>query len=131
MGHGFSRMLQLVNNDLLKSVEMIREPNKGYLSDEEKILNSNSAQKNLNNTSTTGIKETVKLPKVGKRRMKTNVTNTENGANASSNTNINNNSSNVNPYENAISTEDEPRVMKIYKKNKNFSSIDNTNKFNE
>ena len=64
--------------------------------------------------------------------MKTNVTNTENGANASSNSNINNNNnSNVNPYENPISTEDEPRVMKIYKKNKNFSSIENNNKFNE
>ena len=122
MGHGFSRMLQLVNNDLLKSVEMTREPNKGYLSDEEKIMNSNTNNKsNLNITSTTGIKETVKLPKVNKRRMKTNI-NAENGAKIESNvtSNANNNSTNLNPYENAVNTEDEPKVMKIYKKNKNL-----------
>ena len=116
MGHGFSRMLQLVNNDLLKSVEMTREPNKGYLSDEEKIMNSNN-KNNLNNTSTTGIKETVKLPKVMKRRMKNNI-NTENGAKTESNApfNGNNNSSTLSPYENPVNTEDEPKIMKIYKK---------------
>ena len=116
MGHGFSRMLQLVNNDLLKSVEMTREPNKGYLSDEEKIMNSNN-KNNLNNTSTTGIKETVKLPKVMKRRMKSNI-NTENGAKTESNApfNGNNNSSTLSPYENPVNTEDEPKIMKIYKK---------------
>ena len=121
MGHGFSRMLQLVNNDLLKSVEMTREPNKGYLSDEEKIMNSNTNNKsNLNNTSTTGIKETVKLPKVTKRRMKSNIT-AENGAKIESNVPLstnNNSSTNLNPYENPVNTEDEPKVMKIYKKNK-------------
>ena len=116
MGHGFSRMLQLVNNDLLKSVEMTREPNKGYLSDEEKIMNSNN-KNNLNNTSTTGIKETVKLPKVMKRSMKRNI-NTENGAKTESNApfNGNNNSSTLSPYENPVNTEDEPKIMKIYKK---------------
>ena len=131
MGHGFSRMLQLVNNDLLKSVETAREPNKGYLSDEEKIMNSNKS--NLNNTSTTGNKDTIKLPKVTKRSIKSNMT-AENGAKFESNVplNVNNNSKTLNPYENAVNTEDEPKVMRIYKKNKNFSTInENSNKFNE
>jgi len=84
-------------------------------------MNSNTNNKsNLNITSTTGIKETVKLPKVNKRRMKSNIT-AENGAKIESNipSNVNNSSTNLNPYENAVNTEDEPKVMKIYKKNKN------------
>ena len=79
-------------------------------------MNSNN-KNNLNNTSTTGIKETVKLPKVMKRRMKSNI-NTENGAKTESNApfNGNNNSSTLSPYENPVNTEDEPKIMKIYKK---------------
>ena len=46
MGHGFSRMLQMVNTDILKVAEINRENKKGYISDEEKEKDGNKEKNN-------------------------------------------------------------------------------------
>ena len=59
LGHGFSRMLQMVNEDIIKSAG-----EKGYSSDEDKKLNI----KNNNGDKTYSVNASVKLPKVNKRK---------------------------------------------------------------
>ena len=59
LGHGFSRMLQMVNEDIIKNAG-----EKGYSSDEDKKLNI----KNANIEKTYSINASVKLPKVTKRK---------------------------------------------------------------
>ena len=45
MGHGFSRMLQMVNNDIIKSMEnKSMKDNKGYASDEDKKYSPNNSK---------------------------------------------------------------------------------------
>ena len=59
LGHGFSRMLQMVNEDIIKNAG-----EKGYSSDEDKKLNI----KNTNIEKTYSVNASVKLPKVTKRK---------------------------------------------------------------
>ena len=59
LGHGFSRMLQMVNEDIIKSAG-----EKGYSSDEDKKLNI----KNNIIEKTYSVNASVKLPKVIKRK---------------------------------------------------------------
>ena len=92
MGHGFSRMLQMVNTDILKVAEINRENKKGYISDEEKEKDGNK-EKNNN----------VKLPKVG-NSVKLNREDLEN-------------LNNIDYYNNDIS-DNGPKVTKIIKRNK-------------
>ena len=127
MGHGFSRMLQLVNADLLKSQEM-KESGKNYASDDEKINNQ------LNND------KKIKLPQVSQRGISNlnanystasiNVnTGNSNLVKTNSSANINNNillsprSENNTNITNENSNQ--PKVIKIYKINKN-NNISNT-----
>ena len=92
MGHGFSRMLQMVNTDILKVAEINRENKKGYISDEEKEKDGNK-EKNNN----------VKLPKVG-NSVKLNREDLEN-------------LNNIDYYNNDTS-DNGPKVTKIIKRNK-------------
>ena len=92
MGHGFSRMLQMVNTDILKVAEINRENKKGYISDEEKEKDGNK-EKSTN----------VKLPKVG-NSVKLNREELEN-------------LNNIDYYNNDIS-DNGPKVTKIIKRNK-------------
>ena len=127
MGHGFSRMLQLVNADLLKSQEM-KESGKNYASDDEKINNQ------LNND------KKIKLPQVSQRGISNlnanystasiNVnTGNSNLVKTNSSANINNNillsPRSENNTNNTNENSNQPKVIKIYKINKN-NNINNT-----
>ena len=136
MGHGFSRMLQLVNTDLLKNQEM-KEQGKLYQSDDEKeILNIQNSK----------VKE-IKLPIVSNQRgvsSYNNNTNTnsnnDNNQNVISNQNVINNSQSVNieknnnlkldsndPFKDPQELMNQPRITKIIKKNRVAnSSLDNS-----
>ena len=135
MGHGFSRMLQLVNTDLLKNQEM-KEQGKLYQSDDEKdIINLQSGK----------VKE-IKLPIVSNQRgvssYNNNNTNTnnDNSQNVNSNQNIINNSQSVNieknnnlkldnndPFKDPQELMNQPRITKIIKKSRAAnSSLDNS-----
>ena len=61
LGHGFSRMLQMVNEDIIKSAG-----EKGYSSDEDKKLNIKNSGGNIDKTYS--VNASVKLPKVSKRK---------------------------------------------------------------
>ena len=108
MGHGYSRILEMVNEEVIKSFE--NKDNKGYNSDDDKSGNSknNSKIKNkskLNESTNLPEKKNIKLPKVNKKIL-----------------NLNNNFTLSNylnsPYEiTESSNRDEPKVTKIYKVN--------------
>jgi hypothetical protein len=82
MGHGFSRMLQMVNTDLLRTQEN-KEKEKMYVSDDEKYNNINELNKTNNNEN-----KKVKLPYVNQRG-------NNNTSNINNNSNIDNNNSSL------------------------------------
>jgi len=125
MGHGFSRMLQMVNTDLLRSQE---NKEKNYNSDDEKINNLNELNRTIEN-------KKVRLPYVNQRGH-TNCINVDSNSslmggknssgsinksavlNNTNNSNINNNNNSGN--EATINNEsNQPKVIRIYKVNKN------------
>ena len=156
MGHGFSRMLQMVNTDLLRSQEL-KENGKNYASDDEKIANS----KDLHRIGST-LDKKVKLPHVGSRGFNNVLTNnnnnninTNNSITTNTNNNTikndnNNNNSQVNVVHNSISFNNnnnnnnnnvlsprgennqnndninQPKVIKIYKINKQNNNSNTT-----
>ena len=118
LGHGYSRILEMVNEEILKNYE--NRDNKGYVSDDDKkSRKSNSKGKNrskLNDSTGYIEKKSVKLPKVSKKNL--NLTSEKLGK--GSNNKLITPSS---PYEiTDPSTKMEPKVSKIYKINnrKNF-----------
>ena len=127
IGHGYSRILEMVNEEVIKSFE--NKESKGYNSDDDKKSgnsknNSKIKNKSKLNESTNFPEKNIKLPKVNKKIL-------------SLNTNINFHNFLNSPYEvTDISNQDEPRVTKIYKVNnrKNFgfykTKNDNNNLLN-
>lgn len=104
MGHGFSRMLQMVNEEIIKNIES--KENKGYVSDEDKKYINN--QSKYNDSSTMYENKSIKLPKVGHK----NINNDKYGLT------VNKFLLNKSPYEEFDSgSPDEPRISKIYKLN--------------
>ena len=117
IGHGYSRILEMVNEEVIKSFE--NKESKGYNSDDDKKtgnFKNNSKNKNknkLNESTTFSEKNNIKLPKVNKKLIKFN----------NINNNRNHGSSLNSPYEvTESSNQDEPKVTRIYKVNnrKNF-----------
>ena len=117
IGHGYSRILEMVNEEVIKSFE--NKESKGYNSDDDKKtgnFKNNSKNKNknkLNESTTFAEKNNIKLPKVNKKLIKFN----------NINNNRNHGSSLNSPYEvTESSNQDEPKVTRIYKVNnrKNF-----------
>ena len=117
IGHGYSRILEMVNEEVIKSFE--NKESKGYNSDDDKKTgnsknNSKNKNKNkLNESTTFAEKNNIKLPKVNKQLIKFN----------NINNNRNHGSSLNSPYEvTESSNQDEPKVTRIYKVNnrKNF-----------
>ena len=103
LGHGFSRMLQMVNEDIIKSAG-----EKGYSSDEDKKLNL----KGNNGEKTYSVNASVKLPKVNKR--KPTVPSTLQAA-----TEPNSPSSPYNDVDNGENNNsNKPQIMRVYRKNK-------------
>ncbi len=127
IGHGYSRILEMVNEEVIKSFE--NKESKGYNSDDDKKSgnsknNSKIKNKSKLNESTNFPEKNIKLPKVNKKILNLN-------------TNINFHNFLNSPYEvTDISNQDEPRVTKIYKVNnrKNFgfykTKNDNNNLLN-
>ena len=120
MGHGYSRLLEMVNEEVIKNFEgKDIKDNKGYVSDEDKkyLNTSNSNSKNvskINDVNTSKGKISIKLPKVNKKILNLNKTNDK--FEISSNNKFVKSAS---PYEEEDSAviQDEPKVTKIYKKN--------------
>ena len=102
LGHGFSRMLQMVNEDIIRSAG-----EKGYSSDEDKKLNP----KNYN------VNASVKLPKVNKRKPAPGgqVVMTEPNLSGSPYDDVENgdSSNNINP--------NKPQIVRVVRKNKGYS----------
>ena len=138
MGHGFSRMLQMVNTDLLRAQEN-KEKEKMYASDDEKYNNINDLNKTNNEN------KKVKLPYVNQRgnNNTSNIINNSNmdnnnssliaGKNISVSSNANksvvlNSKGNVETNQGNVNDNNEnnqPRVMKIFKFNKNNNQTGN------
>ena len=107
LGHGFSRMLQMVNEDILKTGDKENKENKekGYSSDEEKKLkknleNSEKVEKQYN------VNASVKLPKVNGRIM-----------------NIVTEPNTMSPYDDGDNSNNpnRPHIMKVFRKTKGVS----------
>ena len=120
MGHGFSRMLQMVNTDLLRSQE---NKEKNYASDEEKMSN-------LNELNRTSENKKVKLPYVSHRGHNNNnidnnsslITGKNNSGSVNKSSILNNNSNinNINSGNegNINNDSNQPKVVRIYKVHK-------------
>ena len=119
MGHGFSRMLQMVNEEIIKNLE--NRENKGYVSDEDKKMGNNRSKYNDSSTILADNKS-IKLPKVNQKTL----SNDNYGMTA------NKFRMNSSPYtETDLNAGDEPKVTRIYKVNnskKNFNKTENNNK---
>lgn len=65
MGHGFSKMLQMVNMDLLKSVEMVKDTLSDGEQSKDDISHQNTQEPNINNNDHIGNNINKKmLPKI-------------------------------------------------------------------
>jgi len=107
LGHGFSRMLQMVNEDIIRSA------GEGYSSDEDKKLNP----KNYT------INASVKLPKVNKRKPAPGslAVVTEPSLSGSPYDEMENGDSNNNNNQN------QPQIVRVVRKNKGYSPSTSTN----
>lgn len=115
MGHGFSRMLQMVNEEIVKNIE--NKENKGYASDEDKKFGNRSK---YNDSSTMYDNRSIKLPKVNQK----NVNNEKFGLTV-------NKFTSSSPYDEVDSASpDEPRISKIYKINSNVKKLFDKNRIN-
>ena len=104
MGHGFSRMLQMINDDKKKLLENKEKDN---MSDEDKSR-SDSEQNIVVNGS-------VKLPKLKHKHLNSSKLNNEEDNNNNLLLDKNNPYIDIDPM---ISSEERPKIMKIYKRNK-------------
>ena len=119
IGHGFSRMLQMVNEDIIKNVG-----DKGGYSSDEDNRKTNLKNNNLNNAQTN---VSVKLPKVTRKKPLLSGT-----AVTEPNVNTNNNMMPSSPYDDAENGENtdanKVQIMRVVRKNKVQS--DNLNRDN-
>ena len=114
MGHGFSRMLQMVNEEIIKNIE--NKEGKGYVSDEDKKYSNRSK---YNDSSTMPDNKSIKLPKVIQKSLNTD----KHGLT------VNKFTMSSSPYEEVDSgTPDEPRISKIYKINNHGKKLFGYNK---
>ena len=115
MGHGFSRMLQMVNEEIIKNIE--NKESKGYVSDEDKRANNNRSK--YNDSSYIQENKSIKLPKVPQK----NINNDKYGLTVNKVNRI------TSPYEDFDSASpDEPKISKIYKINNNGKKLFGLNK---
>ena len=126
IGHGFSRMLQMVNEDIIKNAG----DKAGYSSDEDNkksIIKANNSI--INNDKNYPVNTSVKLPKVTRKKPLLSGTSV---------TEPNNNVSGVSPYDDAENGENNDtnkiQIMRVIRKNKlqsESSARDNIYKNNE
>jgi len=126
IGHGFSRMLQMVNEDIIKNAG----DKAGYSSDEDyKKSNIKANNSIINNDKNYPVNTSVKLPKVTRKKPLLSGTSV---------TEPNNNASGVSPYDDAENGENNDtnkiQIMRVIRKNKlqsESSARDNIYKNNE
>ena len=106
MGHGFSRMLQMVNEEIIKNIEN-KEGGKGYVSDEDKkYINNYTNKSKYNDSSNMTENKSIKLPKVKQKLM--------NGDKYG--LTVNKFIMNSSPYDDGdFFAQDKPKISKIYK----------------
>ena len=111
MGHGFSHMLQMVNDDIRKNVDN-KEKDRNKIDDKEKDYNSDEDKKKNSG-------DAVKLPKVKLRPRNYNNTNL-----------MEDNTWEKSPYDNVdrnlTSVENSPQILKISRIKKNISIKNNS-----
>ena len=116
IGHGFSRMLKMVNEDIIKNAG----EKGGYSSDEDNKKANNKNNNNNINTSTDKnnppTNNNVKLPKVARKKPQLN------GAAITEPNNANINMSGMSPYDDAESGDNNDsnkiQIMRVVRKNK-------------
>ena len=149
MGHGFSRMLQMVNDDIMRSTNTDNINNNIFLNTNINNLNSNfnisntkDNQKDEDNTNapnnnSNNIIGNLKLPKVKNKGLNINTNQSVNNLDVNNhkdkkkdeNENKNENRNMTSPYDDhsmSTSNLNRPQIMKIYKLNKN-TTITQTN----
>ena len=117
MGHGFSRMLQMINEDK-KRMQEIKE--KDNMSDLDKSR-SDSEQNFVINGS-------VKLPKLKHKHINSGKIKNNNSLNNEDDNNLPFDSNNPYLENEPISSEDRPKIMKIYKRNKQIVQSSHLNR---
>ena len=130
IGHGFSRMLQMVNEDMIKNAG----EKGGYSSDDDNKKSNIKVNNNSNSNSNTNINNvnmSVKLPKVTRKKPLL-------SGNAVTEPNNNINMAGMSPYEDTETGDNNDpnrvQIMRVFRKNKiqSESSVrDNINKNNE
>ena len=127
MGHGFSRMLQMVNEEIIKNIE--NKEGKGYVSDEDKkYINNYNNKSKYNDSSNMTENKSIKLPKVRQKLLNNNDTNKYGLT-------VNKFVMNSSPYDDAdYFRQDQPRISKIYKISNNkkfgFAQVNTDNSTN-
>ena len=118
MGHGFSHMLQMVNEEIIKNIES--KEGKGYVSDEDKrYTNTNNNRSKYNESGTMLENKSIKLPKVNQKT----TTGDKYGLT------VNKFRTNSTAYEEVDSgSAEEPRISKIYKINNKGKKLFGLNK---
>ena len=117
MGHGFSRMLQMINEDK-KRMQEIKE--KDNMSDLDKSR-SDSEQNFVINGS-------IKLPKLKHKHINSGKIKNNNSLNNEDDNNLPFDSNNPYLENEPISSEDRPKIMKIYKRNKQIVQSSHLNR---
>ena len=118
MGHGFSHMLQMVNEEIIKNIES--KEGKGYASDEDKkYTNTNNNRSKYNESGNMLENKSIKLPKVNQKS----TTGDKYGLT------VNRFRTNSTAYEELDSgSAEEPRISKIYKINNKGKKLFGLNK---
>ena len=139
MGHGFSRMLQMVNDDIMRTTNTDRIDNNTFINTNtnNSSFNQKDDDENYLNYQVNNRTESMKLPKV--KNKNPNVNNNQNANNLEINLKKDKNKDDkrimTSPYDDHNTdspNENKPQIMKIYKLNKNitFSKNNTKNNFN-
>ena len=142
MGHGFSRMLQMVNDDIMRTTNTDRIDNNTFLNTNTNTsFNQRDDDENYLNLQINNRTESMKLPKV--KNKNANINNSQIVNNLEINLKKDKNKdkddkrmmTSPSPYEDHIidsPNSNKPQIMKIYKLNKNitFSKNNTKNNFN-
>lgn len=139
MGHGFSRMLQMVNDDIMKTTNTDRIDNNTFINTNTNNISFNQKEDDENylNYQVNNRTESMKLPKVKNKNVNVNTSQNVNNLdiNLKKDKNKDDKRITTSPYEehnNDSPNSNKPQIMKIYKLNKNitFSKNNTKNNFN-
>ena len=133
MGHGFSRMLQMVNDDIMRSTNTDNINSNIFLNTNNNLNNNfnisnKDTQKDEENNSNIQLINNIKLPKVKSKNTNQSLSNVDLNIKKDKKKDESENRVITNPYdEHSMSSTNvnKPQIMKIYKLNKNLSTTKN------